>query len=134
MPRPLGAEMKKTLILAAFAGLLAIGLCAVAGAQSPTPKKSNIPASLKKDARISIEEARAIALKKAPGEIQEEELGKENGKLVYSFDIRATGQKGITEVQVSAIDGSIVSVGKESAADEAKDRIQASLSRGPGGT
>ncbi len=116
--------MKKTLIQAVFAGLLAIGLCAAAGAQSPTPKKSKIPASLKKDARISIEEVRAIALKKAPGEIQEEELEKENGKLVYSFDIRATGQKDITEVQVSAIDGSIVSVRKESAADEAKEKKQ----------
>jgi len=111
--------MKKNLIRAMVAGLLAIGLCAAAGAQTQAPKKSKIPAALKKDAKISIEDARATALKKVPGEIQEEELEKENGKLVYSFDIRATGKKDITEVQVSATDGSIVSVEKENAASEA---------------
>ena len=116
--------MKKNLIRAMVAGFLAIGLCVAAGAQAQTPKKSNIPAALKKDARISIEAARATALKKVPGEIQEEELEKENGKLVYSFDIRVTGQKDITEVQVSAIDGSIVSVEKENAASEAKEKKQ----------
>lgn len=116
--------LKKTLIRAMVAGFLAIGLCLAAGAQTQAPKKSKIPAALKKDAKISIEAARATALKKVPGEIQEEELEKENGKLVYSFDIRATGQKDITEVQVSAIDGSIVSVEKENAASEAKEKKQ----------
>ena len=120
----LEAAMKKNLIRAMVAGLLAIGLCAAAGAQTQAPKKSKIPAALKKDAKISIEDARATALKKVPGEIQEEELEKENGKLVYSFDIRATGQKEITEVQVSATDGSIVSVEKENAASEAKEKKQ----------
>src|SRR6266849_4979357 len=104
----LEAEMKNTLVRAMVAGFLAIGLCAAAGAQVPAPKKSKIPA----------------ALKKVPGELQEEELEKENGKLVYSFDIRATGQKDITEVQVSAIDGSIVSVEKEDAASESKEKKQ----------
>jgi len=107
-----------------FAGLLAIGLCVTAGAQTQTPKKSKIPAALKKDAKISLEVARATALKKVPGELEEEELEKENGKLVYSFDIRASGQKDITEVQVSAIDGSIVSVEMENAASEAKEKKQ----------
>jgi len=106
------------------AGLLAIGLCLAAGAQTQAPKKSKIPVALKKDAKISIEAARATALKKVPGEIQEEELEKENGRLVYSFDIRATGRKDITEVQVSAIDGSIVSVEKEDAASEAREKKQ----------
>jgi hypothetical protein len=120
----LEAAMKKTLIRMMFAGLLAIGLCVTAGAQTPTPKKSKIPAALKKDAKISLEVARAAALKKVPGELEEEELEKENGKLVYSFDIRASGQKDITEVQVSAIDGSIVSVEMENAASEAKEKKQ----------
>jgi len=116
--------MKKNLIRMMAAGILTIGLCAVAGAQTQAPKKSKIPAALKKDAKISVEDARATAVKKVPGEILEEELEKENGKLVYSFDIRATGQKDITEVQVSAIDGSIVSVEKENAASEAKEKKQ----------
>jgi len=116
--------MKNTLPRMMVAGILAIGLCVASGAQTQAPKKSKIPAALKKDAKISVEDARATALKKVPGEIQEEELEKENGKLVYSFDIRATGQKDITEVQVSAIDGSIVSVEKENAASEAKEKKQ----------
>ncbi|HEV3420710.1 MAG TPA: PepSY domain-containing protein [Candidatus Acidoferrum sp.] len=116
--------LKKTLIRALVAGFLVVGLCVSAGAQTQTPKKSKIPAALKKDAKISVEDARATALKKVPGEILEEELEKENGKLVYSFDIRVTGQKDITEVQVSAIDGSIVSVEKENAASEAKEKKQ----------
>jgi hypothetical protein len=120
----LEAAMKNTLLRMMVAGILAIGLCFASGAQTQAPKKSKIPAALKKDAKISVEDARATALKKVPGEIQEEELEKENGKLVYSFDIRATGQKDITEVQVSAIDGSIVSVEKENAASEAKEKKQ----------
>lgn len=116
--------MKILLTRVVVTGALAAGLCAAAGAQNQVPRKSKVPASLKKDARIFIEQARATALKKVPGEIQEEELEKENAKLVYSFDIRAAGQKDITEVQVSAIDGSIVSVEKESAANEAKEKNQ----------
>ena len=72
-------------------------------AQTSAPKKSKIPAALKADAKIPVEQARATAVKRVPGEIQEEELEKENGKLVYSFDIKATGQKDITEVQVDAV-------------------------------
>jgi len=115
--------MKITLARWMVAGILGVGLCAAA-AQAPPPAKSKIPAALKKDAKISVDEARATALKKVPGQIQEEELEKENGKLVYSFDIRAAGQKDITEVQVSAIDGSIVSVEKENAASEAREKKQ----------
>ena len=106
------------------AALFALGLSAQASAQTTAPKKSKIPAALKSQAKVSIEDARAAALKKVPGVIKEEELEKENGKLVYSFDIQATGQKDITEVQVSAIDGSIVSVEKEDAASEAKEKKQ----------
>ena len=116
--------MKKLLIITLAMGFLTLGLSAGATAQATTPKKSKIPASLKSQAKISLEDARATALKKVPGEIKEEELEKENGKLVYSFDIQATGQKDITEVQVSAIDGTIVSVEKEDAASEAKEKKQ----------
>jgi len=105
-------------------GFLALGLSTQASAQTTAPKKSTIPASLKSQAKIPLEEARATALKKVPGVLKEEELEKENGKLVYSFDIQATGQKDITEVQVSAIDGSVVSVEKEDAASEAKEKKQ----------
>lgn len=115
--------MKHQIATAFVLGLLAIGLSVPAPAQT-APRKSNIPAALKSQAKISIENARATALKRVPGIIQEEELEKEHGKLVYSFDIQATGRKGITEVQVSALDGSIVSVEKEDAAAEAREKKQ----------
>ena len=47
----------------------------------------------------------------------------ENGKLVYSFDIR--NKKGtITEVQVDAKTGKIVSVEEEDAEKEAAEKAQ----------
>lgn len=116
--------MKNRMIATICAGVLAFGLTGQLQAQTSAPKKSKIPASLKAEAKISVEEARATASKKVPGTIKEEELERENGKLVYSFDIQATGQKDITEVQVSALDGSIVSVEKEDAASEAKEKQQ----------
>jgi len=112
-------------------GLLLLGFATLASGQTPAPKKSKIPASLKSQAKVSLEDARATAIKKVPGEIKEEELEKENGKLVYSFDIQATGQKDITEVQVSAIDGTVVSVEKEDAASEAKEQKQDAAKQKP---
>lgn len=112
-------------IPAAFVvGMLSLAFLAETPAQSTAPAKSNIPAAFKSQAKIPVETARATALKKVPGVVREEELEKENGKLVYSFDIQVTGQKGVTEVQVSAIDGSIVSMEKEDAASESKEKKQ----------
>jgi uncharacterized membrane protein YkoI len=115
--------MKKLTSVVSVA-LLVLGLGALASGQTAAPKKSKIPASLKSQAKIPVEDARATASKKVPGEIKEEELEKENGKLVYSFDIQAPGQKDITEVQVSAMDGTVVSVEKENPASEAKENKQ----------
>lgn len=113
--------MKKIRIVLAT---LAVALMAsLAFAQAPAvPKKSKIPAKLKSEAKITPEEARAIAAKKVPGTLLEEELEVENGKLVYSYDIQVAGDKQITEVQVDAKDGSIVSVEKEDAQHEAAEK------------
>ena len=70
---------------------------------------------------IGMEKARKIATKKAKGKIESEELENENGKRVYSFDIR--NSKGtITEVQVDAFTGKIVSVEEETAEQEAAEK------------
>jgi uncharacterized membrane protein YkoI len=111
------------------AGILMLAVDGHIYAQTAAPKKSKIPTSLKSEAKISVEDAREIAAKKVLGTIKEEELEKENGKLVYSFDIQVKGEKDITEVQVSAIDGSIVSVEKEDAAAEANEKKQDSNKR-----
>ncbi len=66
-------------------------------------------------ARISLEQARAIALKAHPGKITDEELEKEKGGsgLRYSFDIRSGS---ITqEVGVDAVTGTVLENAKEGA-------------------
>ena len=71
--------------------------------------------------KITMEQARTIALKKAPGKIKSAELENEHGKLIYSFDI-ATSATAITEVNVDALNGKIVAVQHENAAKEAAEK------------
>ncbi|MGH9949947.1 MAG: PepSY domain-containing protein [Pyrinomonadaceae bacterium] len=78
-------------------------------------------AKLAKQAKITMEAARKIALKRAPGKVEAGELEKEKGKLVYSFDIR--NAKGtISEVWVDAKTGKVVKVEEEDAAAESKEK------------
>lgn len=78
-------------------------------------------AALQKEAKISMDQARAIALKKAPGKVESGELEREHGALIYSFDIR-TSKGDVTEVNVSAIDGKIIALQHENAAKEAAEK------------
>lgn len=68
---------------------------------------------LAKDAKITIAEARAIALKAHPGTITDEELEKEKGGsgLRYSFDIKTA--TGVQEVGVDAKTGAVLENAKE---------------------
>lgn len=71
--------------------------------------------------KIGMAKAREIAMQKAAGKIESSELEKENGKTVYSFDIR--NEKGtITEVQIEAYTGEVVSVKEEDARKEAAEK------------
>ncbi len=88
-------------------------------------------AALKAQAKITLEEASKTALEKVPGgKIKSSELEKERGKLVWSFDISMPKSKNITEVQVDANTGKVVSVEvetpeqqvKEAAADKAEKK------------
>ena len=66
--------------------------------------------ALAKQAKVSITEARAIALKAHPGKITDEELENEKGGsgLRYSFDIIQVGKKGTQEVGVDAMTGVVL--------------------------
>jgi uncharacterized membrane protein YkoI len=68
---------------------------------------------LAKDAKISIAEARAIALKAHPGKITDEELERETGGtgLRYSFDIKSGSST--QEVGVDARTGRVLENAKE---------------------
>ena len=97
---------------------------ASAGAQQTTPApKSDVPAALAREAKISLDSARTIARAKLPrATIQSEELERENGRLIYSFDMKTAGRSGIDEVNVNAMNGHLVGkVGHESAKSEAKE-------------
>ncbi len=93
--------------------------------QTTAPVKSDVPADLAKEAKISLETARATALSKVRhGVVRSEELEREHGKLIYSFDIAVPGKSGIQEVNVNAIDGKVLGVHHESAKDEKKEEAK----------
>lgn len=90
------------------------------GAQARALSKKEL--ALRAEAKVTEDSARAIALKAVPGAtVKEGELERENGKLIWSFDLKITGKKGVEEVQVDAITGRIVSREHESEAKEAKE-------------
>ena|SRR5947209_12929147 len=112
-----------------FGLLLTAGLTGTSAASprriAPVPHKSqqarDESKSLQSQTKITMDEARATALKRAPGKVESGELEREHGRLVYSFDIR--NSKGpITEVQVSAITGRIVRVEHENKRQEAAEK------------
>jgi Peptidase propeptide and YPEB domain len=78
-------------------------------------------------AKIGAEQAQETALRAVPGIIKEHELETEHGRLVYSFEIKRPGQRGITEVNVSAMDGSIVDIHREHAGKSRKAEQHAQL-------
>jgi uncharacterized membrane protein YkoI len=70
---------------------------------------------LSRQAKVNIGRAERTALKEVPGETEEIELEIENGKLVYSIDIK--GVDGTREVTIDAKTGEIIKVEKD---DDAK--------------
>ena len=79
-------------------------------------------AVLKKEAKVTEAQARSIALAKVVnGTVKSSELEKERGKLIWSFDIATPKSQNITEVQVDAKTGVIVSTQIETPAKQAKE-------------
>lgn len=80
----------------------------VTTAEQPASVKPFTGEKLAKNAKITMLDARAIALKAHPGKITDEELEKEKGGsgLRYSFDIKDT--KGTQEVGVDAKTGMVL--------------------------
>lgn len=73
------------------------------------------------DAKLSLAQARAVALKARPGKIVDQELEKESGGsgLRYSFDVKSHATT--YEVGVDAVTGKVLENGGESAAKEAHE-------------
>jgi uncharacterized membrane protein YkoI len=112
--------MKQKLLIGTLM-LAALSLSAEAATARSYGKSQKGQAKLARQAKITLEQAREIAIKRAPGTIEEGELEREHGKLVYSFDIR-NDHGTITEVQVDARNGQVVSVQEENAQQEADEK------------
>ncbi|MEO8620703.1 MAG: PepSY domain-containing protein [bacterium] len=96
-------------------------------AQTPTKTryKKELPAKLAKEAKITEPAAAEAALKAVPrGKIAAVELEKEDGKFIYSYDIKTSGKSGIQEVHVDAMTGALLSNVHESPADEKAEKAK----------
>ena len=118
--------MKALTIVALVGSLFALN---AAGAQKTKPETQ---AALMREAKISKAVATKTALSKVPrGKIQSSEIERENGKLIYSFDIKIPGKSGIEEINVDAMTGVVIAhehetpkAEKKEAAQEAKEKIK----------
>jgi uncharacterized membrane protein YkoI len=66
------------------------------------------------EAKLDRDAAEKIALARVPGgTVQEAELEKERGRLIWSFEITTTGSDEVTEVEVDAKTGEVISTEKK---------------------
>jgi len=101
--------------------LLTLGLLAACSVSIPAAAEESQTA-LKAQAKVTEAKAQKTALAKVPGgSIKSSELEKERGKLIWSFDIAMPKSRNVTEVQVDAKTGKIVSTQIETPTDQAKE-------------
>ena len=103
----------KTVPVLALALTLALGRAGAAAAQQPAATRPSyerdVPAALLAQVKIGEDSARALALAEVPGSVEAVELKRESGNLVWIWDVKIAGKRGITEVWVNAIDGKVES-------------------------
>lgn len=141
-------KMKKNLFKQfTMLAILIVGLLAVSAvgvfAQDKRDDSDKPSAEMAKQAKITMEQAKAIALKRVPGTILEEDLEMERGRLQYAFDIKDANGK-IFDVEIDAKTGAVLTAvqdnGKEDADDDdddnestaMKNARMAKLSKGAG--
>ncbi|MEO5623834.1 MAG: PepSY domain-containing protein [Dokdonella sp.] len=108
--------MNTRLISIPLAALLGSLFCAMAVNAAETQQQ------LQAEAKITESAARATALTRVPhATVQSSELERENGKLIWSYDLQTPATKNITEVAVDAITGQIVNVDVETPQAQAKE-------------
>jgi uncharacterized membrane protein YkoI len=97
------------------------GSAAMAGARPAQPALALSGRQLSGQAKITLAQARTIAMKARPGAIVAQELEKEGGGsgLRYSFDVKGGGRT--FEVGVDAKTGRVLESGAETATQEAAE-------------
>lgn len=109
--------------VALLATALSLGATTRVWAQSPAKSEGRSQSALRKEAKISEAVARKTALAAVPGgKVRSHELERENGRLIYSYDIKVAGKSGVEEVNVDAMTGEIVAHQHEDAKAEAKEK------------
>lgn len=110
-------KLMRTTALIPLALLLA---ASVAGAQGTVhSRKAESQVDLQKEAKMTMVDARAMALREVPNsKVQAGEIEREGGKLIYSFDMKVTNKSGIDEVNIDAMTGKLVSKQHETPKDE----------------
>ncbi len=110
-------KLKNLATLLAVAGTGVICICGCESAEHHHHHDS-----VEAKAKLSKEQAEKIAMTKVPGgKIKEGELEMEGGVLLWSFDVATEGSKNITEVNINAVTGKVVSVDVETPEAQAKE-------------
>lgn len=95
---------------------------AIAGSAAAQKTKPETQAQLMRQAKISKSVATKTALSQVPGgKVKSSEIERENGKLIYSFEIKVAGKTGIEEINVDAITGNVVNHEHETPQAEKKE-------------
>lgn len=98
--------------------LAAAPVAAHAQAAKSTVKVTEDKPGLLKRAKLSPDSASALAMAAVPnGKVTKGEIEEEGGKLIYSFDLKVPGKRGIVEVHIDPVTGAVV--GRENEADPA---------------
>ena len=119
--------MKIGMLASIGAALMLFAVAPSGSAQAAKPAvkggDTTSQAALRKEAKIAERVARKTALAAVPGgKVRSHELERENGKLIYSYDIKVAGKSGVEEVNVDAMTGDIVAHEHEDAKAEAKEK------------
>jgi uncharacterized membrane protein YkoI len=102
-----------------FATLTFLAVASTTAGAQAAHKKVETQAQLEKEAKMTMADARAMALKTVPNAtIQAGEIEREGGKLIYSFDMKIPGKTGIDEVNIDAMTSKLVSKQHETPKDE----------------
>lgn len=91
---------------------LALGEARPAPAQQAPARPSYeraVPARLLAQVKIGEDSAYTLALHRVPGTVESVELVREGGKLLWVWDVKVAGKRGITEVSVDALTGKVTS-------------------------
>jgi uncharacterized membrane protein YkoI len=89
--------------------VLAPSLAIAQGAPASPIKVSENKPGLLKRAKVSPDSATKLAAAAVPnGRVTSGEIEEEKGKLIYSFDIKVPGKRGIEEIHIDPATGGVV--------------------------